>query len=348
MPTFHRSDRNAFILYLASFSIGLFLFFSCNECYNGWWIALEQYSSFSRHLYEPTNAYYAESIFMPFVAKLVNANPTREAYNILCAFATIAILPLLAHGLMARIRNHFHVFVIICVYAASFIYLRDFWLGYPDPLTIILTNFAALTLTPLYAFGFVYFASLAHFSLTVAISISLMAMYYASDSLPRSIRPKLMMAAGLALVAGKMTLLLWYHVFSYKLDDRIDFVAHGSVSGLFAGVVSFYNGYAKDVLAFWLTPGYLFIAIVTALIIYFAAKKRFLFCLALFCAITIAYAVRFITTDGLRDFATTVSASYVFALREFFHALTLSRHKVAADSTQIPLDDCFPGLHKNA
>ncbi|MHC1790313.1 hypothetical protein [Solidesulfovibrio sp.] len=313
-------DRRATAIYSLSIILGLFLYFSSTDSYKGWWIALEQYSSFSRHIYEPNTAYYAESILVPFLASLLDANQTREAYNTLCGFMTIAVLPLLARGLMARIRNISHVLVILCVYAASFIYLRDFWLGYPDPLTIILLNFAALSLAPLRVFLFVLLASLAHFSLTAASVISLMAVYYASSRVPRSMRPKLMLGAGLGLVGGKMALLLWYHIFSYKLADRIDFVTRGKMSGLLDGVMAFYIDYAKSIFEFWTTPGFLFIGIATLMVFFFATRGRYLFSAALFFSVTIAYAVRFITTDGLRDFATTVSAAYIFSLCEFFHA----------------------------
>lgn len=315
----HTHGQTMFV-YCVSFVLGLFLYFNCDDCYKGWWIALEQYSTLSRHIYEPTSAYYAESLLVPFLAKLFNANPTREAFNALSGFLTLAILPLLAAGLLARLHKLSSVIAILCIYAGSFLYLRSFWLGYPDPLTIILLNCAALSIRPVRVFFCVLLAGLAHFSLTAASTISLMALYFAASSIPGSVRPRLIAAGGLGLVVGKLLLKLWYYVFSYKLEDRIDFVAQGSMAGLFKGIWHFYEVYTREVAAFWATPGWLFIAVVLLLLVFFALKRRLLFCLAFLAAIAIAYAVRFITTDGLRDFATTVSAAYVLALCEFFQA----------------------------
>lgn len=312
-------DRRVAIIYVLSFGIALFLNFFNADSYKTTWLAQEQYSSFSRHMYEPNTAYYAESVLVPLLARFLDANQTREAYNTLCAFMTIAILPLLARGLMARIRKFSHILILLSLYAVSFIYLRNYWLGYPDPLTIILLNFAALTISPLQVFFCVFLASLAHFSITVASVIGLIALYYASGSIPRSIRPRLILGSGLGLVAGKVFLLIWYSVFSYKLDDRVDFVAHGSTAGLVSGILHFYECFAKDMVSFWMTPGLLFIIVCILLLVYFVIRKRYIYSLALLFSIFVAYAVLFITTDGLRDFATTVSAAYVFSLCEFSH-----------------------------
>lgn len=329
MHSRNHTHRQTMLVYGLSFVVGLFLYFSCDDCYKGWWIALEQYSTLSRHIHEPNTAYYAESLLVPFLAKLFNANQTREAFNALSGFLTMAVLPLLAAGLMARLHKLSSVIAILCIYAASFLYLRSFWLGYPDPLTIILLNFAALSIRPVRVFFCVLFAGLAHFSLTAASTISLMALYFTASSIPGSVRPRLIAAAGLGLVGGKLLLKLWYYVFSYKLEDRIDFVARGSLAGLFDGVRHFYEVYTRETLAFWATPGWLFIAVALLMLVFFAFKRRYLFCLAFLSAIAVAYAVRFITTDGLRDFATTVSAAYVLALCEFFHAWQPRREATA-------------------
>jgi len=316
MYAFKLTTRHSIAIYILSFAMGLFLYFACNDCYKGDSLGAEQYAGFSKHIYEPNTAFYAESILQPFLASLLGANKTREAYNTLSAFATIAIIPLLACGLMSRLHKWTQVLFVLFVYAFSFAYLRSFWLGYPDPIVLILLNFAALSIRPVHIFLLVYFAAMAHFSLTVAASVSLIAMYYACGSVSRSNRPKMAMATLGALVFSKLSLLLWYYVFSYRLHDRIDFVANRSLAGLLDGVMSFYSSYLQSPVDFWMTPQISFLACCILMVLYFAIQKRFKVCLALAFSISVAYAVRFITTDGLRDFATTISGAYVIALFE--------------------------------
>jgi hypothetical protein len=56
---------------------------------------VEWYAVLSDELFRPNTSYIAESILLPFLAKLVGANVSSQGYRLLCVFITLLILPVL-------------------------------------------------------------------------------------------------------------------------------------------------------------------------------------------------------------------------------------------------------------
>jgi hypothetical protein len=85
----------AFILVLLSAALGSYLFFS-NP-----WLSSDLHSNsyswfldFSRSIFQAQSAYYAESILLPLITKLIGATKSIENYKLLCGLLTISILPI--------------------------------------------------------------------------------------------------------------------------------------------------------------------------------------------------------------------------------------------------------------
>ena len=222
------------ILLPFSFSLGLYLFFS-----NPWLRAdlqADSYSwflDFSRTIFQPQSAYYAESILLPLLARLIGATNSLENYKLLCAFLTLCILPIVA----IFAQNHFHklwkTLLFIFLFGLSFQYLQYYILGFPDPLTILLLVLAVFQRKLIFLF----------LLLMMATSITI-----------------------LAILVGKMLLLSWYAVFHYQLMGRMDWA-------LSKGYSFFLERYEANVFGFWLTPGVFFLGVYLLCVIFFIPRN---------------------------------------------------------------------------
>ena len=294
-----------------SSALGLFLFFlnpsivllasQPNE--------VEWYAVFSNEIFQPNYAYIAESILLPLIAKIIGANASSQSYRILCAFITLLILPVLTIAVQQAFRNLAKTLVFLLLFAASFRYLWDYQLGFPDPLTILLITTAAVMHRPR-AISFVFFlAAVSHFSQTLVAGATLVILLYANIEYPTDRKRHFQTIAGivLGLIAGRCFLSLWYFVFEYKLTSRISYV-------FIEGLSVFIRRYESATLEFWLTPGIAFLALFLTMASCFIYSKHYKLAAGLVVALALAYCALFFTTDGLRVFAVVVSGVYAKAL----------------------------------
>ena len=106
----------------------------------GYW-----YRIFSETIFKPQTIYLAESILMPLIAKFIGANSTVFSYQVLNAFVTLLIMPVICTVFKRRIQSIFGVLLAISLWVFTYAYLKNYDLGFPDPLTIILLALAVGT-----------------------------------------------------------------------------------------------------------------------------------------------------------------------------------------------------------
>lgn len=299
-------DGRAMVLMGAAFLIGLALFFAKDVAASFASAEAEWYAAFAHAVFRPTSAYFAESVLLPLAAKLTGASGSVFTYKLLCAVLTTLLLPVLAAGCIVRTGSTAKTVLVVAVFAATFAYLPGYALGFPDPLTLLCLILAALAVSPRALFGWMLLAGLSHFSLAVFAAAGLAAVRLAAPDGRRE-KSAALVALALGLVAGKALLFLWFKLFHYRLETRIDWVLKRGL-GFFAERVE------ADPLAFWLTPGWPFLCACAAIVACALAARRWGLALALPVAVGMAYAALFITVDGLRIFAVAVSAAYVLAL----------------------------------
>lgn len=308
--------------YFPIFLIGLALnsyFFFTNP-----WLVTDFYSDsyswfvdFSRSIFQPQTAYYAESILLPLVGKVIGASRALIFYKTLCAVITICLLPVL--GVLSRrfFQSFYKALVFIVLFGLSFNYLRFYILGFPDPLTIALLMAAIFQRKASAVFCLVTLASLSHFSMVVIAVLSLAGLVYASPASTRISPSKYLSSLLLSLLAGKIILVAWYWLFHYQLQSRVDW-AFGK------GYTFFLDRYSADLQGFWLTPGILFLVVYGLISIYFLICRQFLFVAAAIFALVLAYLALFWTVDGLRVFAVVISASYGYLLIAFIQGISIA------------------------
>jgi hypothetical protein len=270
---------------------------------------------FSRTILQPQSAYYAESILLPLLAKILGATQTLITYKLLCGLLTICILPIIAIFAQRYFQNLYKTLLFIVLFGLSFQYFQYYILGFPDPLTILLLVAAAFQKRLSAFFGLLVLAMLSHFSMAALSVIGLAGLAYflpnTSFYLPRKI-------AGVALVAiltGKAILLSWYAVFHYQLVSRLDWA-------LGKGYTFFLDRYAANVTEFWLTPGIPFLALYFLMASYFLMQKKYAFVFSVLFALAISYIALFWTVDGLRVFAVVIAAPFAYLLLSFINSLS--------------------------
>lgn len=127
------------ILLFVSSCLSLFLFMG-----NPWLVSdlntdsYVWFLEFSRTIFQPQSAYYAESILLPLLAKILRATQTLLTYKLLCGLFTICILPIAAIFSQRYFQNLYKTLLFILLFGLSFQYLQYYILGFPDPLTILL------------------------------------------------------------------------------------------------------------------------------------------------------------------------------------------------------------------
>jgi len=305
------------ILVLSGLALGLYLFFS-NP-----WLKSDFYSDsyswfldFSRAIFQPQSVYYAESILLPLIAKITGASKSLESYKTLCAIFTISILPIVAICAQFYFRNFYKTFFFIALFVFSYQYLQYYILGFPDPLTIVLLVSAVFQRRLSVLFILLVLAMLSHFSMAALSVVGLMSLVYFS---PKAIyqHPKKMIGTQLAaILIGKLLLLVWFYVFHYQLQSRLDWA-------LSKGYIFFWERYEANVMGFWMTPGGVFLTIFFLIAAYFLIQKRYAFVLASVFALAIAYVALFWTVDGLRVFSVVIAAPFTYLLMTFINSLSL-------------------------
>jgi len=299
---------------LISLGLGAYLFFN-----NPWLVAdyhSDSYSwfvDFSRSIFQSQSAYYAESILLPLIGKLIGASRSILLYKSLCAALSLAILPIT--GILAQryFQNFYKALIFILLFGLSFQYLQFFILGFPDPLTIVLLLAAIFQRKASAVFCLATLALLSHFSMASVGVLALLGLVYTSPDLMRATAKKYCGSLLISLLTGKFILLSWYWIFHYQLQSRLNWA-------LDKGYPFFFERYQADVYGFWLTPGIAFLILYGLILSYFLIRRQFLFALSGLTALTLAYMALFWTVDGLRVFAVIIAAPYAYLLIAFIQS----------------------------
>jgi len=296
-------------------SMGLFLFFL-----NPWMrddLHSDSYAwflDFSHSIFQPQSAYYAESILLPLLAKLVGASRTLFTYKFLCGIFTISILPVTAVFAQRYFQNTFKTLLFIVLFGLSFQYLQYYILAFPDPLTILLLVLAVFQKRLGAMFILLVLAMLSHFSMAALSIIGLIGLVSFSPNSGIHSQKKIVGVVLAAILAGKAILLAWYAVFHYHLVSRLDWV-------LGKGYPFFLERYEVNIAEFWLTPGIPFLALYFLITFYFLVQKKYAYIFSALFALTISYTALFWTVDGLRVFAVVIAAPFSYLLLSFINSL---------------------------
>jgi len=269
---------------------------------------------FSRTIFQPQSAYYAESILLPLLARIFGATQTLLTYKILCGLLTIFILPITTIFAQRYFHNLFKTLLFILLFGISFQYLQYYILGFPDPLTILLLVSAVFQNRLSVLFGLLVLAMLSHFSMAALSAIGFVCLVYFSPNADFHFRKKMVGVTLSAILAGKVILLAWYSLFRYQLVSRLDWVID-------KGYPFFLERYEANIAGFWLTPGIPFLALYFFIAIYFLIQKKYAFVFSALFALLISYTALFWTVDGLRVFAVVIAAPFTYLLLSFINSL---------------------------
>lgn len=303
------------LIFLIGLGLGAYLFFSNpwlqadyhSDSY-GWFV------DFSRSIFQSQSAYYAESILLPLIGKLIGASRSILFYKSLCAVITLGILPIAGVFAQRYFQNFYKALIFILLFGLSFQYLQFFILGFPDPLTIVLLLASIFQRNVAAIFCLVTLALLSHFSMAAVGILALLGLIYTSPILMRAAATKYCGSLLLSLLAGKFILLSWYWVFHYQLQSRLNWA-------LEKGYLFFLERFQAETQGFWLTPGIPFLVLYFLIATYFLMQKKFAFVLSALLALAIAYVALFWTVDGLRVFAVVIAAPYAYLLLSFINSL---------------------------
>ena len=303
-------------IFLLSLCLSLYFFFS-NPWLNADYYS-ESYSwfvDFSRTIFQPQSAYYAESILLPFIGRAIGASRSLIFYKSLCAALTLSILPVLGVLAQRYLHSFWKALVFIFLFGFSFQYFRYYILGFPDPLTILCLVGAVFQRRAASLFVLLTLAMLAHFSMANIGVLALLCLILTSP-IDGDISPKKYFCAAIAaIIAGKLILLSWYWAFHYQLQSRLDWA-------LGKGFVFFLDRYQLDSSGFWLTPGTPFLVLYGVLIGFFLLRRQLLFVSAAVVTLILAYLALFWTVDGLRVFAVIIAAPYAYLLIACIQSIT--------------------------
>jgi hypothetical protein len=306
-----KSFLKLLILVLVSALLGIYLFFlnpwlssDLNSDSYSWFL------EFSRTIFQPQSAYYAESILLPLIAKLTGLNQSLETYKLLCAVLVLLILPVTAISAHTYFKNIAKSALFILLFALSFSFLQYYILGFPDPLTILLLVTSVFQKRFSVMFLALFLAMLSHFSMAALSVVGLVGLAYFSPNENFHARKKIAGITLAAILAGKAILIAWYFVFHYQLVSRLDWV-------LGKGYPFFLERYKANISGFWQTPGALLLMLYLIILAYFLSQKKYAFVISAFFALVISYLALFWTVDGLRVFAVVISAPYAYLLIVF-------------------------------
>jgi hypothetical protein len=301
-------------IFLIGSGLGAYLFFG-----NPWLIDDYQSDSyswfidFSRSIFQPQSAYYAESILLPLIGKLIGASRSILFYKSLCAAITLGILPILGVLAQRYFQNFYKALIFILLFGLSFQYLQFFILGFPDPLTIVLLLAVIFQRNVSAIFCLATLALLSHFSMAAIGVVALLGLIYTSPVVMRNSTGKYCGVLLISILTGKLILISWYWIFHYQLQSRLNWA-------LDKGYLFFFERYQADIDGFWLTPGITFLILYGLILVYFLIRRQFLFVLSGMTALALAYVALFWTVDGLRVFAVIIAAPYGYLLIAFIQS----------------------------
>ena len=273
------------------------------------------YVKYSQTIFHPDHAvrtlYWGESILLPLLGKLLGASKSLASFKVFCCAIALSLLPTLAYFSLNTFKHYWQAVLMVVIFAITFVWLREIGIGYPDPLTALLFIIAAFAPHPLVLAAAFALAALSHFSMATVGATTLALMLWFSPILNSREQKKMALSALLGLGFGRLLLQLWYWKFDYlHVTGRVHWFFD-------RGPQFFLDLYLQNVWGFWTKPGILFLIIYACIVIYFIYKQKFFFAISAILTMGVAYGVMFCTLDGLREFAITIFAGYVYLLRSF-------------------------------
>ena len=261
----------------------------------------DNYWAFADSIFQPQTVFWAESILMPLMAKLLGATSDLLAFQFLSVFLTLCILPVFCLMLQQQVKNSSAVLLGIVVFAITFRFLQDHILGSPDPLTIILILLAAGSQRKAVTL-YIFLAGLSHFSLAVVAALAMLPLHALVQPKSESnfTQSKYLFVG---LVLSKITLVGWYWVFDYQLFSRLDFI-------IAKGPSYFWQLFIANPIAFLYTPGRVFGLISLLILNYLLFKRKYAAVFGYCFALAVTYLALFITLDGLRIFSVAIVGAY--------------------------------------
>jgi len=287
----------------------------------------DNYWNFSDSIFRPQTVFYAESVLMPLIGKVIGASSSLLAYQFYSAVLTILLMPTICLAFRSQLVTTKGLIFSIIAFGCTFRYLYDYALGAPDPLVMILIVLATCSRHKVMAF-YIILAGLTHFSLTVFALIALLPLQLlqAHHVEERSAYQQIKYAAA-AVVASKAILIGWYYIFDYHLTSRLELTFE-------MGSAFFLKRLVENPFQFFYTPGLFFCAINIIIFSYFLFKRLYLVCIAQAFALFVCYFALFITLDGLRIFSVVVIGAYFNLLVLWFNQVFKS--KTASQKSALP------------
>jgi hypothetical protein len=291
------------------------------------------YAKYAQTIFHPDyfvrGGYYAESILLPILAKLIGAAKSIIAFKVFCAAIELAILPVLAFHALNYFKSALMAFLFVLIFSLTFIYFKQYVLGFPDPLTVLLLIGLPLISSPILLAVCAALAMLSHFSMAFLAVLVLIPLICLSKSPARMVSSSAIYIL-IGAVIGRGILQIWYWIFDYYNPlGRIQWV-------LTHGIEFFVERYQADTGQFWLTPGLWFLITYVLCVLIALWHKKYLFCLASIGSLLIAYTVLFLTVDGLRGFAVVICPSYVlilsYSIKLAADSLNAYRQQLASES----------------
>ena len=323
MITFTKKDLGIFIIGLV---LAFFLFFYQSASFESHFkhILDNEYQQLSLNIFKPQTRFSAESILVPLLGKIFGASKSAYSYQMFIALFQFAILPLVALILSRYITNTFAAYFALIIFAFSFTHLRNYYLGFPDAVTMLCLIVFAVSTNNKSIFISALLAFLSHFTLTIFGGIAIFSILFFLKK-ENYLRIKFWNKLSLfitAMIIGKLALLMWYRLFQYNFSNRFNYIfEHRSVGW-------FIEQYKSHINEFWTTPGLLFLFCNLVICTYLLMKERRLF-IGWLCAFSTAYLCLFMSEDGLRIFSVVIVGSYVLLLIKVVPELSLDLIKLS-------------------
>jgi hypothetical protein len=296
-------------LFLFSFCLGSVLLFQNTNLHLSF-DGNMAYPDFAENVFKKNTSYFTESILVAVLAKVLGASVTIYAYKILCVILTVSILPVLSIAALAYFGKVSAAVVFVLLLALIFPWFRTANLADPDPVTIMLIMLAMLQKKPHLTFWAIFFASLSHISLVLMTVPTIVVFIFATRFQSWSQKLNFIKFVLLALLCGKAFIHLWYFIFDYQLyGSRIGWVLERYPD-------FFIERYQSSPAEFWLTPTLVFLITYGLIGCYFLSLHRYSFVLAMILSLMCAYLANFITIDGFRIVAVTLSATCACIAKE--------------------------------
>ena len=269
-----------------------------------------EYQKFSATIFKPQQAFYAESILLPMIGKVLGASKSAYAYQMLTAILQFLILPFVALVFVRRISSDKLALIMLIIFVISFLHLKNYYLGFPDPLTMLCLLVAANAPNSKVLFFAVLGSTLSHYTLTIfgLAAWFLILLSQAVETRAWGAIARKIVYCLLAVISGKIILTLWFVIFDYQLMSRFAYIDH-------RGLDFFIKKYNDNPIAFWLTPGLGFI-IINLMILFLLILNRWQMALGQLGALFMAYLCLFLSEDGLRIFSVVIVVAYVVLLSE--------------------------------